>query len=197
MKLLNRKLFVLALLLGMVQGVWAETTGLWSDNTDATWGSDYSTSENFTISTAAELAQFAYLVSIEGYSFESKTVTLDADIDLSAHYWSPIGGIGEHYFSGNFDGAGHTIRGMHITNEEYIYTNDLIDDYKGLFGYIYDGAIKNLKITDSWIYTVSDITGAIVGYAENCIIENCSVDSFEDFLFVGCACHVPLFLPQR
>lgn len=168
----------LALLLGMAQGTWADTAGLWAGNRDALWGSDYSSSNAFTISTPAQLAQFAYLVSIEGNSFKSKTVTLTEDIDLSGHYWSPIGGIGEHYFSGIFDGAGHTISGMYITNEEYIYTNDLIDEYKGLFGYIYDGAIiKNLKITNSWIYTVSDITGAIVGYGEYCKIENCSVDS--------------------
>ena len=169
---------VLTLLLGIAQGAWADT-GRWQDNRDSSWGGNYDTSDAFTISTAAELAQLACMVTYDRKSFKSKTITLAADIDLSAHYWNPIGvDVEEQFFSGIFDGAGHTISGMNIINDEYLYTNDLIDDYKGLFGYIDDGArIKNLKITNSWINTVSNITGAIVGYARNCIIENCSVDS--------------------
>lgn len=173
----------LALLFSMAQSAWADTAISWADHIDASWGSDYDTSNAFTISTPAQLAKFAYMVSIDGNSFKSKTVILTEDIDLSEHYWNPIGGIGEHYFSGIFDGDGHTISGMNIINDEYQHTEDLIDECKGLFGYINDGArIKNLKITDSSITTVSYITGAIVGYAENCIIENCSVDSTVDIL---------------
>ena len=162
---------VLALLLSMAQSVWADTTGSWADNIDTSWGSDYSTSDNFTVSTAAQLAKFASMVN-EGKEFRTdfgpKTITLTADIDLGDHFWTPIGGRG-CVFKGIFKGEGHTISGMYINENR---------SYNGLFGYIDgDAKIRDLKITDSQINSNSYFTGAIVGLADLCRIENCSVAS--------------------
>ena len=158
----------LTLLLGIAQDAWAATTGNWQNNCDASWGSDYSTSSSFTISTAAQLAKFASIVNA-GNNFSGKTITLAEDIDLSEHYWLPIGTSESYSFNGSFDGAGHTISGMYI-NETRLYN--------GLFGYINSGAgIRNLKLTDSQINAQSSFTGAIVGYAKSGKIQNCSVAS--------------------
>ena len=63
-----------------------------------------------------------------------KYYRLAGDIDLSAHYWTPIGRAkGNLYrtllrgkaFRGDFDGAGHTIKGLQIKGNE---------EYAGLFG---------------------------------------------------------------
>lgn len=157
----------LALLLSMAQSAWADTTGSWADNIDASWGSDYSTTDNFTINTAAQMAKFAQMVNA-GNDFDHKTVTLAADIDLGEHYWVPIGGL-NNVFKGIFVGAGQTISGMYINEKR---------PYNGLFGSIDgDARISNLKMTDSWINANSDFTGAIVGLADQCRIENCSVAS--------------------
>lgn len=60
-----------------------ETTGSWSDYRDTTWGSDYASASSFTVSTAAQLAQLAYLVNDEHKDFSGKTVTQTDNIDLS------------------------------------------------------------------------------------------------------------------
>ena len=59
-----------------------ETTGSWSDYRDTTWGTDYASASSFTISTAAQLAQLAYLVNDEHKDFSGKTVTQTDNIDL-------------------------------------------------------------------------------------------------------------------
>lgn len=164
-----KKICIIALLLSIVQGVWADPTGSWTDNRDSSWGSNYSSSDAFTVTTGAELAQLAYMVAYEDKSFENKTITLAADLDLSAHFWLPIGTVQASSFKGSFDGAGHTIKGIYINGTRA---------YCGLFGYIDGGArIKNIKITDSNINADSQYTGAIVGYSTDCKIENCSVAS--------------------
>ena len=163
----------LALLLGMTQSVWAETTGQWADNCDASWGSDYSTSYNFTVSTAAQLAKFASMVNA-GNNFNGKTVTLAADIDLTDHYWTPIGiGVPSDYvFKGTFDGAGHTISGINMSG----------NGRQGLFGTIAGATIKNLKLSASTFnLTNNSNVGGIVAYvkkgATDTVIENCHVAS--------------------
>ena len=149
----------LTLMLGIAQGAWADTTGNWKDNcNNESWGSDYSTSSSFTISTAAQLAKFTSIVNA-GNNFSGKTITLSADINLSAHYWLPIGTLDDYSFKGTFDGAGHTISGIYINDSGL---------YGGLFGCVDDDArIKNLKIENSKIEGDIYIAGAIVGFAED------------------------------
>lgn len=143
--------------------------------------------------------------------------------------WDPIGGIcyvqDEHngwkytsdtcYFRGTFDGNDHTVYNLyhgHIPNIKlddlddptYSFVPDFTGWYKGLFGFVKDGNIKNLNMYDarmsgarrmgiiaSIIYsgTVTNCTvnsgyvyandggaGAIAGENEG-IIENCYVNS--------------------
>lgn len=66
----------------------------------------------------------------------SKAYRLTADIDLTGYAQSPIGNYTVP-FTGSFDGAGYTVRGLNITTD--IGT-------AGLFGVISEAAISNLTV---------------------------------------------------
>ena len=67
-------------------------------------------------------------------NFSGKFIKLSEDIDISGKQWIPIG-IDSSYnvFSGNFDGAGYTVKGLTIGSSEF--PNQEIE-YAGLFGYV-------------------------------------------------------------
>ena len=101
---------------------------------------------------------------------------LTADINLSTvcgadfnggTNWTPIGNNSIR-FTGNFDGGNHTVSGLYI---------DTANSYQGLFGYVLNGTIKNLKVEGT--VTGHGYVGGIVGFFEHTtdekgIIENCS-----------------------
>lgn len=127
---------------------------------DRSWY-DESQSE-FTISTANQLAGFTSLVNA-GNDFSSKTVKLGADIDLSGYTWLPTG-FGDVYFSGTFDGMGHTITGLTI--------NGGTQSNIALFGQANDAVIRDLSIENCFVkgqYYVS----ALVAHGLRCSIEKC------------------------
>jgi uncharacterized repeat protein (TIGR02543 family) len=154
-------------------------SGNWADGDDFTGEPYYADTSwydgsagSFTITTAAQLAGLAALVNngddeYNAATFAGKTVTLGADIDLSAHYWTPIGdmdGNSDANFLGTFDGAGHTVSGMHVR-----IVQSRSDAYAGLFGYIYSGgAVSKVNVTGSVSVGVdssdSCYAGGIAGY---------------------------------
>lgn len=106
---------------------------------------------------------------------------LNADIDLSGKNWKPIGKQVQQYdrnkgvepFTGVFDGNGHSIKGINISNTtsiSYEEKNVLIAEgfnaspytaywaYVGLFGSIAGATIKNVMIENITI-NLSYITG--------------------------------------
>ena len=84
------------------------------------------------ISTAAELMDFAEKCRLDSYSRGLK-VKLEADIDLSGTGFFSIPS-----FSGEFDGCGHTIKGLEIDSEGSV---------QGLFRYVESGGtVKNLVV---------------------------------------------------
>ena len=123
------------------------------------------------IYTAADLAQLAADVN-GGNNMSGKTVLLMNDIDLSGYpNWTPIGRFDPPDdmlpFSGVFDGQGYSITGLKISGNE---------DARGLFGYTYSGAIRNVVIRNPEIEG-KDQVGALVGYQaySNQGIKNCAV----------------------
>lgn len=157
--------------------------GLWCDYRDETWGSDYATKNEFTISTAAQLAQFAHMVNTLGsgdsdykssrYSFSGKTVTLTANIDLSAHEWVAIGYNNEVSneifradFCGTFNGDGHTISGLYINQPGLTH--------QGLIGSAIAATIKNVILSNSTISGDGSV-GGIAGDFNNGTIQDCHV----------------------
>ena len=88
--------------------------------------------EPLVISNAAELLAFAEQCRLDTYS-EDLSVTLTEDIDLTDVAFAPI-----PVFSGSFDGNGHRITGLRLTEDGSV---------QGLFRYLTESAaVSNLTV---------------------------------------------------
>ena len=120
---------------------------------------------SYTVTSADGLMNIAKLVN------GGKTdinITLDKNIDLTGKDWTPIGTGTRNFYSGTFDGGGHTITGLTFT------TND---EYVGLFGCLdRTGTVKNVVMEGIQITNDSESSdvGGVVGFSLG-TIENCSV----------------------
>lgn len=115
----------------------------------------------YQIGSGAELAWLADKVN-NASSGTKFYVVLTDDIDLGNQPWTPIG-RDFHEFSGAFDGNGHVVEGLKVSN---------VAD-AGLFGAAKGAAIKNLVVRGS--VTGTDNAAGILAKAKNeaCTIENC------------------------
>lgn len=137
-------------------------------------------SDPFVISSADDLKLFANLVN---YGVKNLSAYLTADLDLNPgtvfdsrgdysgdtpSKWTSIGNNSDNAFTGTFDGKGYTIKGLYSTTG-------------GLFGYIGDATIKNLKIENAAVKT-SGNSGLLASESKgtSLIIENCSVAGYSD-----------------
>ncbi|MCR4740070.1 MAG: carboxypeptidase regulatory-like domain-containing protein [Lachnospiraceae bacterium] len=155
-----------------------QTAGNWTD-----YASDSVTPDEnnvYSISDASELAWVAEHFNDNEYNedYSGETFMLTSDIDLSAHYWTPIGNSYAHTFKGTFNGNGHTITGLRVGSQDSPY-NTGID--AGLFGYV-TGPISNLKITEALIYaehpsdTYQSAAGLLSGrLAGGALVKNCDL----------------------
>jgi len=124
-------------------------TGGWGGLTGAEQtGADGSA---YTITTGQQL-QNINLVASQKFDF-----ALSNDIDLKGVTWTPIGSRSNE-FSGTFDGQGHSLSNLVISQPE--------QDYIGLFGYTSGATIKNVGLVAVNV-TGSSIVGALAGYANN------------------------------
>ena len=135
-----------------------EATGAYEDMTG--W---------YRIETGAELAWFANQVNASSYGYSSNAV-LAKDIDLGGELWKPIGNSSSCYFSGTFDGAGHTVKNLYCEGT----TN------QALFGYS-KGTIRNLLVSgDVKLNSSSNAMGfeavaaGVVATQNGGTIENCA-----------------------
>ena len=161
----------------------SDTENHWNGVKDMSW---YNTTDTkFEIFNADQLAGLGRLVD-KGYTtFEGKTVTLLADVNLYGEdangnrlSFDPIG-FGYEFnkgqvFKGTFDGNGHTIfnlyqNGWDMDAEKYSYSMA----GGGLFASIVDANIKNLTMDSASIVMDCIDMGVVVGYANgNCTFEN-------------------------
>ena len=146
---------------------------------------------NYVIERGSELAWLAAAVSgtletraVAADSFAGKTFVLNADIDLGGNEWKPIGMGGKH-FEGIFDGQGHTIKGLQVT-ERYYKSADKVYEQAALFCSLAGNAqIKNLVIDEAYVkypadskdYYASAIAGTIYGSNtfENITVKNSTI----------------------
>ena len=128
---------------------------------------------NYLIYEGSELAWIADQVNgvtrAAGNSFKDVTIKLMKDINLDYEPWTPIGnGEYSNIFNGTFDGQGHTIANLSVTNVKCA----------GLFGGTTGGTFKNLTI-DGVKLNTNHYAGAIVAWTESGAttvkIENCHV----------------------
>ena len=133
--------------------------GNWSDSAAASFTVSDSNAKTIAIQNAAELALLAVNANNDN-DYAEWTVTLDADLDLGAHYWTPIG-----YFLGAFDGQGHAISGLNVVTNA---------DRAGLFGTVgSSGAVRNLTLKNANVSSrdgnnAGGIVGANFGTIEKC-----------------------------
>ena len=92
----------------------------------------------YTIGSPEELAWFAGKVNLGDTAISA---VLTADIDLNSKAWTPIGKDSTCEFDGIFDGDGHSVSGISVSNRMYA----------GLFGILDVGSVKNLVIESSII----------------------------------------------
>ena len=142
-------------------------TDSWTD--PGNYAESFSSADGNTINiqNEAELARLAYLLNSGEQSFDQNgVINLVADLDLSAHYWVPIGDAA-HPFGATFNGNGHQITDVYVNRGDQAYN--------GLFGYAegkywddyYGVGLNNAKINDlvlkNSIIIGGDFTGGIVG----------------------------------
>ena len=127
---------------------------------DTSWFDYTSPKKSYTISTEGELLGLASLFNEEQTdnwkptrteNFEGVTFTLTDNIELSGE-WEPIGSDESYNFAGIFDGDGHTISGISITNNS---------PNTGLFGYLV-GEVRNLDVEGN-IKVSTGSCGAVAG----------------------------------
>ena len=131
----------------------------WQDNAsyrDTSWSGSGTSGSPYLITSAQELAGLAYMVN-SGNRYFGRYFRQTVNIDLSAHYWTPIGNDSND-FAGNYDGSGYTISDLYTQAS---------NNYQGLFGYISGSSsvtatIKNVIITDSLIQG-NQYVGGILG----------------------------------
>lgn len=115
----------------------------------------------YQIGSGAELAWLANAVN-NASGVTKLYVVLTDDIDLGGQPWTPIGK--EFYeFSGTFDGGGHVVEGLKVSNAADA----------GLFGVAKGAAIKNLVVRGSVTGTGNAAGILAKAKSEACTIENC------------------------
>lgn len=142
---------------------------------DTSWYEENQWADEYTIYTADELAGFAELVNTGTTQFYNTVIYLGADIDLENQEWTPINPwMGDVYtnFGGVFDGQGHTISNLTISNQTLEYT--------GFFGWFSTGStICNLTLSNVNVSGTGDV-GSFIGYLDYypdmiSRVTNCSV----------------------
>ncbi|MDO4628631.1 MAG: ZmpA/ZmpB/ZmpC family metallo-endopeptidase-related protein [Planctomycetia bacterium] len=164
----------------------------WDGSADTSWWDTKAEGQTkFTLTTAEQLAGLAQLVN-NGIAFNYGNTTIDfhdysitlaTDIDLAGHEWTPIGELGDgkygdggsyvHSFRGTFNGDGHTIDNLTIT--------DKFKNGSGLFGHIEDANIGNFKMTNV------NITGEryVAAVAAKVIFDHSNDSSIHDVTVEG------------
>ena len=102
-----------------------------------------------------------------GNEYKYTYFVLGADITynkMKKNNYTPIGD-NNHSFHGTFDGQGHTISGIRIS--------DTNGQNKAIFGHV-RGTVKNLVVSDCSMEAYQNI-GGIVAYLQGGTIENCHV----------------------
>ena len=165
------------------------TIDIWDGSIAATFSSGIgSENDPYKISTAEELSFLAKSVN-EGEEYYGKFFSLNNDLDLNNLEWTPIGN-GIHAFKGNFDGKGHTIKNLKIS-ESMHYTYEYPTGRKapycdsGLFATVQDASIQNMIIDGATIkiantksgdtHRVGVLCGTVRTYQSTSIISNIDI----------------------
>lgn len=124
---------------------------MWLDSVSSeehTLSGEGTDSNPYMVRTADDLAFVAYMINVENSTeYADAVYVLDADIDLSGRYWSPIG-TESNPFNGKF-----YYRNYSISNVSVVYGYEGDRTYGGVFGYITDNAEFEMPQGD-WLIAV-------------------------------------------
>ncbi len=180
-----RKIFVLLVftLAVVITGRAEDTSGIWFDYRAENFSRVNTENKTLTITTAEELALLAYHVYDTGL-YRDYTITLGADLDMSGHFWIPIGlPFADYEFTGTFDGQGHAISNLDIwVKQQKDATEpdpgtDLTPNgnVAGLFGKIGSGGVvKDVNVNGPYVGvrnpSASCCIGGIAGINDGTIV---------------------------
>ena len=173
----------LVTMLLLVMAILMPYGGAWAQTPSKPSSGNGSVENPYKISTAAELAWFRDQVN-SGNNSISAELTENIDLVEFCHAkdgtkyteelsWAPIGNS-DNMYQGTFDGNGKTISNLYI--------NATPRDYAGFFGSADNGSIKNITFDNAKVTSIAQLTGILIGQANNSFIENikssesCSVD---------------------
>ena len=160
----NISRFITALaLLATATTAWAQSSFSGGSGTQA---------DPYKISSSADLVQLATDINNStSRLYEDQYFVQTGNINMSGINFVPIG-INDnsyHQFRGKYNGQNYTISNLTV-NGSY--------DYAGLFGYIYNGDIDNVRlVSPSITNTKTSYTSALVGFGNMPGIHNCLVIS--------------------
>ncbi|AEF83957.1 GLUG domain protein [Treponema primitia ZAS-2] len=99
----------------------------------------------------------------------------EVDLDLMGQEWTPVGDNGNR-FEGTFDGDSKTISNLDINKSD--------SDYQGLFGFVYSGTVKNVRIASGSV-TGRENVGGVAGYNQGTITACTNTGSVSGSNYVG------------
>lgn len=138
---------------------------------ESEWGGgDGSISNPYIIRTAEDIVRLSEGINSSDYTtYYKKYYRQVCDIDMSGIVINSIGAISNRAFQGHYDGGGFTISNATITQKR-------TSTPCALFGYTSDATICNLTVKDFTINSSDIYQSALVGYAENTTIDNCTFE---------------------
>ena len=138
----------------------------------------------YTITKAEQLAYIASQVNDNHNTFEGKIIRIASDLDLSGHYWEPIGNA-QSIFQGSIEGNGYSISNMMLLDEQYA----------GLIGNAQDSTVSQVILKDVQVATIDQAVqyaGSLIAYGKNSSITgvetrggNITVASIDASSYVG------------
>ena len=191
-----------------------DTNAVWPGEIDTNWYTADPTAEEFTISTAEELAGLAalvngtnvapdrvvtYALANEGEasaeetvpvqeSFAGVTVKLGGNIDLKNMNWAPIGYFVDDKNSTNDAPFKGVFDGQGYTIKN-LYINAPELNCVGLFGYAENSVFKNVTVENAKIAGYSQVATIVGRPYKGCTISNChvtgNIDLTAEFAYVG------------
>ncbi|MBO7375642.1 MAG: hypothetical protein J6V01_00960, partial [Clostridia bacterium] len=131
----------LAMIASLASVLSLNASAAWDGTAKTAFSGAGTAEEPYKISSPEELAYLAAQVN-GGENYSGKLFVQTADIDLGGREWTPIGSAKASAFGGVYDGNGHKITGLSITD------NTLVN--AGLFGFIHNAeaecGVMNLSL---------------------------------------------------
>ena len=159
MKRFTSAIIVLAMLAAMMITMIPTASAAWDGSSVSAAlvgsGTEY---DPYLVTSENDLAFVAKQVNDGATAYAGEYFKLTTDLDLGGQNWTPIGVAKPNFFSGIFDGDGHTVYGLKVfTNPED--SNAL---YGGVFGRVDNGTVKNLTVEGANVVSYK-YSGAVVG----------------------------------